>query len=219
MPWPSLKASALWLVALISGFGASVLRPKGFDYPLVWDAGVLHQGGHTYTLYSNLGKGFAGLLLLLWWWPQWRKQSSQQTAVGASLGLTLISIGAIFGAAVFVYEMPIVPKFPAGIVWFFVVNLLFTVMPEEAFFRLLMQRQIARGLVRPWLGHALSISLVGVFFAVVHVPVQHAAFGLFLLAGLLYCLVFAVTQRYWMAVLCHFGVNVLHICLLPYPLA
>ncbi len=218
-PWPSFNGSVLWLGALVCAYLAAVYRPKGFSYPVLWQPGILHAGGAPFQLYGNVGKCLTGLLLLVWLLPAYRALRPAALGWPSALLGVMAAVGVLWGFAWAVMGVPHIPKWPEGVLIFFAVNLFMTVIPEEAFFRLLLHWQIARTVRRVWLGQTLAIVSVSAVFALVHAPITHAYFALFLVAGLLYSLIFALTGRYSMAVVCHFVVNAVHILLLPYPLS
>lgn len=202
-------AIGLLFFCLVAGFAVALYRPAGFDYPIVYYFSSL-----DFTLYLNLGKALAGFAVFIWLWrahPEPKSLAMSCTwAAGAIVAVTV--------AAHWIFGVEWAIKWPEGMVWFALVNAGATVLAEEAFFRLLLQDRLASILpraCRPRLTAALGAALV---FALAHAPRTHPSFLLFLWAGGLYAWVYATTGRFSMALLTHWGVNMLHFTLLRYPL-
>ncbi|MCP8899564.1 CPBP family intramembrane glutamic endopeptidase [Gilvimarinus xylanilyticus] len=202
-------AIGLWLFCLVAGFTVALYRPMEFDYPVIHFFSSL-----DFTLYLNVGKALAGLAVFIW---LWRAHPSPKN-MALSCALASGAIVAVLGVAHWVFGVGWAIKWPDGIIWFALINAGATVLAEEAFFRLLLQNKLASLLplhYRPRLIAALVATLV---FALAHAPPTHPSFLLFLWAGGLYAWVYAATGRFSMALLTHFGVNILHFTLLRYPL-
>ncbi|MDO3387568.1 CPBP family intramembrane metalloprotease [Gilvimarinus sp. SDUM040013] len=205
----TLAHSGLWFACLILGFFIALYRPSDFNYPLAF-----HFTQLDFQLYANLGKGLAGALVLVWLWPR----SDKAKNIWLSLALALVASSLVIASAK-AMGIPWAFKTPSGIVWFLVINVALTVLAEEAFFRLLLQENLAKLLGGTKVA-ILSAALVSVaIFALAHVPPTHKFFALYLIAGGLYCAVYTYTRRLSMAVATHAAVNILHFTLLPYPLS
>lgn len=99
-----------------------------------------------------------------------------------------------------------------------------TVIPEEVFFRGLLQLPLMRLLARTpslsWVG----LVLMGIVFAAVHLvgaPLEQGDkfFAIMCVAGVIYAWSFARSRSLEVVVLTHLTVNSLHFMLLSYPLA
>lgn len=203
------------------GFLIAIYRPSGFDYPLVWSPGPLYEGGTPYSLYANLSKAIGGCLVIIWLWfgmrpaeqnlssvrPQW-----EQWALVVAGACSIVFIAYAF------FGVGLEPKWPDGILYFVGVNLLVTVLSEEAFFRLLLQRQIERFFSSRTIGISIAVAVSSVLFALAHSGATGAVFFLFLFAGFVYAAVYARTRSLTASIATHFGVNFVHIMLLEYPL-
>jgi uncharacterized protein len=209
------------LITVLLGFFMALYRPGGFDYPLLWQPGVLHEGGQPFALYVNLAKALGGYLVIIWLLPGlFRRESAPGGVMGGpqSLALVLVGIGGVFLSAYAIFGLSWQPKVPGGIAYFVLVNLLVTVVSEEAFFRLLLQRQIQRFFVNKTVGITVAVLLSATIFALAHTAAVGPMFYLFLLAGLVYALVYVYTGRLTASIATHFGVNMAHILFLEYPL-
>lgn len=215
-----LLAIVLVLTFLLGVFIA-IFRPAGFDYPLVWDAGVLYEGGSHFSLYVNLSKAIGGFLVLIWLWEGVRSRASTrpgEMSITSQIALVATGVTAITIVAYTFFGLSWEPKLPDGILYFVAVNLLVTILSEEAFFRLLLQRQIERFFINKKLGVCVAIAVASVLFALVHSAATGVIFFLFLFAGLIYAAVYAWTRNLLASISAHFGVNIIHFTLLEYPL-
>lgn len=109
------------------------------------------------------------------------------------------------------------PKFSGAIAVAALINLLVVCIAEEGFFRWVLQRGLGQLLGRrKWLA-TLGVALL---FTTLHTgwagsPVLLALVGL---AGLGYALVWQLRESFWACVMTHWGVNLLHMTLLHYPM-
>lgn len=213
--------AAILVPTVLIGFFVAIFRPKGFSYPLIWNPGALYEGGEPFSLYVNLSKAIGGYLVVIWLGMGLRHHRS--TLVGersllSQLVVALVGVGAILFTAFAFYGVGWKPKVPDGILYFVVVNLLVTVLSEEAFFRLMLQSQIERFFKNKRLGICVGIVIASLLFALAHAGATGLVFFLFLFAGFIYAAVYAWTRSLLASMATHFGVNIAHILLLEYPL-
>ena len=204
-----------WLLAVLCGFFSAVYRPADFNYPLVWATQSLYDGGVPFSQYFNIAKGLCGygvLILLYKTYEYNAKLSLLKGSAIACLGACLIVILAFFGAG-----LPIIIKWSDHFLLFALVNLCLTVVAEEAFFRLLIQRHLVKMRIfksRVFRWGPLLIT-AGVFSLAHGI---HDYTWLFFAAGCIYAGVYKWTGRFELAVVVHFLVNIIHFLFLPYPL-
>lgn len=213
--------AAILVPTVLIGFFVAIFRPKGFSYPLIWNPGALYEGGEPFSLYVNLSKAIGGYLVIIWLRLGLRHHRS--TLVGersllSQMVVALVGAGAILFTAFAFYGVGWKPKVPDGILYFVVVNLLVTVLSEEAFFRLMLQSQIERFFKNKRLGICVGIVIASLLFALAHAGATGLVFFLFLFAGFIYAAVYAWTRSLLASMATHFGVNIAHILLLEYPL-
>lgn len=219
-----------WILAMVLtatamlGLFIAVYRPEGFFYPLVWQTDSLYVGGKPFALTVNISKALCGYLILAWLLKDLLNgllKGAHRLPATASMqrffAVVTVAIAAILGVANVLFDIKFEPKFPHGLGYFSVVNLLLTVVAEEAFFRLLLQRHISRLFVNVQRGQIVSVVVVSLLFAVVHGGMLSPVTILFLWAGFTYALVYAKTNSFIASVLVHFGVNILHFTLFEYP--
>lgn len=208
-----------WLATFLLGVFVATHRPAEFLYPLVAREPFLHLDGEPFELRVNLSKALAGwaLVALLVRQPAqgqspWIRRPLYQWALVSCVVATIILFAHInLGLAW-------VPKLPKVTFTFILVNIAVTSVAEEAFFRLLLQRHLASLFQHRILQLCIPVAVASLLFALTHRLALDALFVVYLVAGLGYALVYALTQRFVAAVAVHAGVNIAHFLLLPYPL-
>lgn len=217
------KAPLAWLrlvCGLLAGglaLALSMHKVPGFHNPMLVDRVVLSAGAAPFSQYANFDKGAVGLILLA---LLCRRMSSSRELgevlrrTAPVLALTLTgTLGFALAAGVVGVDIKLT-QYTAS---FIVVNLLFTVVAEEAFFRSLIQAPLAGALARfrwgPWLAMAVSALLFGA---------AHLGGGLLYgilatIAGLGYAWAYQRTQRIEAAILVHIALNAVHFIAFTYP--
>lgn len=208
----------LWFTAVITGLFIAIYRPSGFNYPTMLHDILLYEDGTPFTLRLNTCKAIGGYLVIIWLLDCTRRQTQQQSWM-PSLVVAGTGILVVVALANIVFDVSWRPKFPRETFHFIAVNLLVTVVAEEAFFRLLIQVQLSNFFAhKPW-GKWLALIVTSLLFALSHSTQLGSAFILFFIAGTIYSFVYMYTKRLEIAIAVHFGVNITHFLLLDYPLS
>jgi membrane protease YdiL (CAAX protease family) len=218
-----LALAAVLLPTILAGLCLAIYRPSGFEYPLIWNPGPLYEGGSPFALYVNLSKAVGGYLMIIWLMPELPSQvkallHAPPARIAMNAMTVVLAISLVLVAAAALFDVGWQTKLPDGILYFVTVNLLVTVVSEEAFFRLLIQRQVMRFFQSKRLGISVGLGFATVLFAIAHSGAKGPLFILFLLAGFVYAAVYARTKSLLASIAAHFGVNFAHILLLEYPL-
>ena len=208
-PWVMIPL-AVYLFAM----GLGVL--PGFARVTLIEPMLIGNGAMPYGLRIGLAKPIAGLLVLGWlasrcpsWsavgrlalrWQQWLPPA-----------VIVLLVAWLLGLAVDVKYLWWTPLF-------ILFNTLFTVLPEEAFFRTFFQQPLEQRFGKAW----WILLVVGLLFALAHVIPVNAElwrpFTVIALAGVVYAWAYRQSGRVESAVLAHMAVNSLHFVLLVYPL-
>ena len=208
-PWVMIPL-AVYLFAL----GLGVL--PGFAHITLIEPILIGNGATPYGLRIGLAKPIAGLLVLGWLAPRCPSWS----AVGRLVlrwqqwlppTIIVLLVAWLSGLAVDVKYLWWTPLF-------ILFNTLFTVLPEEAFFRTFFQQPLEQRFAKAW----WILLVVGLLFALAHVvPVSvelWRPFTVIAAAGVAYAWAYRQSGRVESAVLAHMAVNSLHFVLLVYPL-
>lgn len=211
-----LLQTIVWIITFVVGFMAATYRPESFSNPLIWSTEQLNSGGEEFNLYANLAKGLCGYLIVIWLLDKINR--TRQLKIAPSIALALLSTLLLLAIGVVFFGLETQFKLPKETVYFIAVNLGITVLAEEAYFRLLLQAQVERIFKSIKVGRIVAVAIAAPVFAFAHTGQLNQAFLLFLIAGLIYAMVFTLTRRFSAAVLCHFAVNILHFIFFEYPL-
>lgn len=210
----------VWAVAL-----AAHILP-GFNNLLVLENVLAGANSLPFTLYLNIDKSliFFGLLLLM---PQMLKQPSYKSVskLGSlsnpsyltdkkalilmmSLAITIFLVATLCSL--------IEPELSLPSWWwvFFINNLFFTCVVEEAFFRGYLQTQLLKKLPT-----YLAILLSSILFGIAHFSGGLAYVFIATIAGVLYGFTYYYTGRLSLAIALHLTINMLHLVFFTYPIA
>ena len=209
---------SLWIAVILSLLLAFHAIP-GFLNPKLLNKIQFTPDALPYTLYANFDKASVGLLLVALAGQHaqtandWRRLLSQSWPILAATIVAVSVIGLVLG------YVRIEPKFPGSTALWFVVNLLFVSVAEEAFFRGFLQKRMAGLLTAKNVDAAQGIALVtcAILFGLVHFGGGIMYIVLATLASLGYGYVYLRTQRVEAAIVTHFAVNFVHFLGLTYP--
>jgi membrane protease YdiL (CAAX protease family) len=189
----------------------------GFDNPVWLRRVVFSPGAAPFTQYANLDKGAAGLILVALLCNRVRSWREFGAMLGKSWLVMAVTLLAVFGLGVRLGLVRLDVKFSALTWQFLAINLFFTVVAEEAFFRGLLQERLARALAGSSWGAWIAVALSAVLFGLVHLgggPLLALMAGV---AGIGYALVYQLTRRIEAAILLHILVNGVHVIMFTYP--
>jgi membrane protease YdiL (CAAX protease family) len=217
------SAAHAWL-RLLCGLLAGVLalalamhKLPGFHNPLLIDRVLLSEGAAPYTQYANFDKGAVGLILLAVLCRRvasWAELGQVLRRTAPVLAVTLlVTLGFAVAAGVIGIDL----KLPQQTLMFLALNLLVTVVAEEAFFRGLLQARLAMALARfPW-GSWLAVAVSALLFGAAHLGGGLRYGILATIAGLGYGWAYQRTQRIEAAILVHIALNAVHFIGFTYP--
>jgi membrane protease YdiL (CAAX protease family) len=212
--WQALAGLALFIYALAMGLA---LLP-GFNRIVLVQPQVLSEGAAPYGISVGFPKVVTGIIILGLINPllvrSWRE-------LGRVLAraLPVFAITAIVGMAVVIgmgYSS-FAPKWTVLFLLFAPVNLFFTCLSEEAFFRGFVQHELSRIGSRPALAAAIALAAGAILFGLAHFGGGTNYMIAAAIAGLGYGWAFMRTQRIEAAMAVHFGVNATHFLFFTYP--
>lgn len=204
-PW---AAGALALILALHAW-------PGFHPLSIVDNAVLGAETAPFALRANFDKAAAGLLLLVFF--SQRVNSMAEIRRNGRLLLKFSVFGAFstIGLACLAGFVRPDPKWPAFAPHFLAINLLFTCIAEECFFRGLIQEKLHQ-LYRER-GKILPVTISATLFGAAHLAGGVLYAGLAAIAGLAYACTYARFRRIEAAILVHFVVNSIHFIGFSYP--
>jgi membrane protease YdiL (CAAX protease family) len=179
----------------------------------------LSPGAYPYSLWLNFDKPFIGLFVLAFTLPLITSKTELLRVLKISIPLTIIGILIMMGISMYFNFVIWDPKLSIiTFVWFFD-NLIFVSIPEEAFFRGFIQRELYRWFEKNPLASFGSISVTSLFFSLLHLAwVANLPFlCLVFIASMIYGTIYQVTKSIEASILCHFGLNAIHFLFFTYP--
>jgi membrane protease YdiL (CAAX protease family) len=221
--WGSTSAPRGWLrlaygtLTVVLSLALAMHKLPGFNNPMLLDHVVLSAGALPFTLYANFDKGAVGLILLTLLCRRVTSWSELGAVLRRTLPILALTVAATLGFALAAGVVGIDVKLPRPTLTFVAVNLLFTVIAEEAFFRGLLQACLADALSRFRWGPWLAVAVSALLFGAVHLGGGLRYGILAAIAGLGYAWAYHRTQRIEAAILVHITLNVVHFICFTYP--
>ncbi|MYN40814.1 CPBP family intramembrane metalloprotease [Duganella sp. FT109W] len=211
-----LRAAALTVTILLA-LALAMHKLPGFNNPLLIDHVQLSANAVPFTQYANFDKGAVGLILLAWLCQRVSSWSELGTVLRRTLPVLVLTVVATLGFALAAGVVGVDLKLPQQTLSFIAVNLLFTVVAEEAFFRGLLQARLATALQRFRWGPWLAVAVSALLFGAAHLG-GGLRYGILAgIAGIGYAWAYQRTQRIEAALLVHIALNAVHFIGFTYP--
>ncbi|MHB8623870.1 MAG: CPBP family intramembrane glutamic endopeptidase [Sulfuricaulis sp.] len=213
-PAHALVSIALTTVALALGMHAF----PGFHDPVILSQVRFSPDAVPYSQRLNFDKAIVGLFLLgfssrpqLRSAREWGALLRTAAPYGAGTIAGVVAVACLLGYVR--WEL----KWTALFLPWAAINLFFTVAAEEAFFRGLVQHELAKWFVSIRHGQFIALGAGAVTFGLAHFGGGATYVYLATLAGLGYGLVYLKTGRIEGAILTHFLLNAVHFLFFTYP--
>jgi uncharacterized protein len=213
----------LTTVAAVMCLSLALHAVPGFANPLLLDQVLVRPEAAPFSLHANFDKGFAGLMLVAFFSARWHSladaRQGLQTAGIAALVTSSVVLGLACAMGRIQWEgtWPEPPQAPHAAWWFLAVNLCFTCVTEEAFFRGLIQERLHRCLPATPAAQALCVVVSALLFGLAHIGGGWAHVALASLAGLGCAWAYQRTRTVEAPILAHFTLNALHFTGFTYP--
>jgi membrane protease YdiL (CAAX protease family) len=203
------------MLALSAGF--LVHAVPGFANPRVLDSVTVSADAAPYIKYLNFDKGVAGLVLLGLFAPERTRQRAPAGTLPAAAWRFAIVAGVVMTLTVAAGYARWDPKLPAWWPLWLASMVFLTALPEEAFFR-----HVVQGGLHAWLGESsrarwAATLVAATLFGLAHLGGGWIYAGLATFAGVGYGLVYALTRSIGAAIVAHSTLNLLHLLFFSYP--
>lgn len=213
---PRLRIGGYVLLAVTSLALAMHALP-GFHNPRLIDPQLLSLDSSVFQLYANFDKAWVGIVLVALLLHRSASAVAWRSAALTTAVIGTLTVVATLAIASSINVVRLDPKLPDFTLLALVTNLFFTVIPEEAFFRLLIQTPLSQRFATVRYGTVYTVAITATLFALAHFAGGLQYMLLAGIAGVGYALVYAKTQRLSAAVATHFGFNVVHFLYFSYP--
>jgi membrane protease YdiL (CAAX protease family) len=220
---PELRFSALQRVLAGLGFLVfalvmGLLLLPGFNRTVLVEALVLSPGAAPYGIGLGFPKVVAGIFVLgiinHACVGSWRELGVVLKRTAPVFAITLI---AVMACALLLGYVRADPKWTTLFLVWAPVNLFFTCLAEEAFFRGFVQHEIAQSIQRKHLAAIVAIGVSALLFGLSHFAGGWKYVLAGTIAGVGYGWAYHRTQRIEAAMAVHFGVNAVHFLFFTYP--
>jgi uncharacterized protein len=210
----ALAALAFFLFALAMG----LLLLPGFNRTVLTEALVLSPGAVPYGIGLGFPKVAAGIFVLgiinHAYVGSWRELGLVLKRTAPIFAITLL---AVMACALLLEYVRVDPKWTVLFLVWAPVNLFFTCLSEEAFFRGFVQHELAQSINRKQLAAVVSIGVSALLFGLSHFAGGWKYVLAGTVAGVGYGWAYHRTQRIEAAMAVHFGVNAVHFLFFTYP--
>lgn len=222
--WASRRAAsiavrrALTVLAALVALALALHLAPGFQNPKLLASVQVSPDSAPLTQYLNFDKAAAGLILLAVYVPHTSTIAGLKRILGTTVIVAAATTILVVGLAWAVGYVKADIKFPPYAFAFLATNLFFTCIPEEAFFRGLLQEKLASK-VQAWPSYLrwTPVLVSTLLFGLAHAAGDKTFIALATLAGLGYSIAYALTRRIESAVLTHFAVNMVQFIGFSYP--
>lgn len=207
------------VVTAVLAVALAMHKLPGFNNPIVIKAVTLSDGAAPFTQYANFDKGAVGLILLalLCRDSQSRRWGEFGLVLKRTLPVLLATLVAVLGLAMAIGAVRPDVKLSSLTLQFIAVNLFFTVVAEEVFFRGFLQHRLADALSRWKAGTWIAVAVSALLFGAVHLPGGLPYALLATVAGFGYAYSYHMTKRIEAPVLVHIALNAVHFIGFTYP--
>lgn len=213
---PATKVVLTTVTAILALLLAAHFLP-GFNNLRVLDNVKLSVDAKPYTLYANFDKAAVGLVLLAFFCRRSATWAEFNASLKKALPLMALTVGVVLGTALVLGIVKPDFKIPDSILSFIVINLFFTCIAEEAFFRGLLQEKLSVKLASKQYGEKVAIACSALLFGLVHFGGGLAFMALATIAGLGYACIYSATKRIEAPIVAHFLFNLVHFVGFTYP--
>jgi len=204
------------LAIILSVMLAAHLIP-GFNNWKVIDSVSLTETSLPYSMYLNMDKTLVGLAILSFGIPLVKSLKEWSSVLRSTLPVFLVGLIALASVSQILGYTHWDFKFPDLFFVWALINLIFTCVSEEAFFRGFLQKNLFKILQKYKYGNILSLIIVSILFGLAHFAGGFNYVILSTIAGTVYGYAYQKTERIEAGILCHFGVNTFHFIFLTYP--
>jgi membrane protease YdiL (CAAX protease family) len=213
-----LQRLATGVLFFVFAVALGLLLLPGFPRTVIAENVILSPGAMPYTLGLGFAKVVTGIFIVAFMHPGRVRSGHELREVLARVAPVFLATAAV--VMVLTLALGYVkfdPKWTPLFVTWAVVNLFFTCLSEEAFFRGFVQRELAQLGRNRELSAALAIAITALFFGAVHAGGGWKYALAAAVAGVGYGIAYHRTQRLEGSMAVHFGLNATHFLLFTYP--
>ncbi len=177
---------------------------------------TISTGSAPVSLWLNFDKPWIGIFILGWSLPLISSQVQLSRMLKLAIPMSLAGILILLLLSFHLGALQWDPKIPIFIFVWILNNLIFVVIPEEAFFRGFLQREVNMWFGETALSGCASVIVSSLFFTLAHLRwvADLPLLAITLVAGIIYGTIYQTTKSIEASILCHFGVDLTRLLLL-----
>ncbi|MCB1116424.1 MAG: CPBP family intramembrane metalloprotease [Chlamydiia bacterium] len=189
----------------------------GFHNWLIAKNQAISKNAYPYTLYLNFDKPFIGFFPLAISIPLLSRMHIRSVLL-KTIALSALGVVILMVLALYLHLVDIDLKLPAITPVWLIANLFFVSIPEEAFFRGFLQREISEFLNSKW-GGPFSVIVTSLLFALIHfIFIKDLSYlSLTFIASIIYGTIYQMTRSIESSIFCHYLFNAIHFFCFTYP--
>ncbi len=205
------------MIGSMISFGLMAHMIVGFHNPLLlkdWHSSTDALG---MNIYINYDKPFIGLFVLALYTPLIENRKKGISILWQSVLWMIFSAAILLGTSYFFECIRFEPKLPSITLMWLLLQIFFVVIPEEAFFRGFLQREITQDLDNRLSG-MFAIFIVAILSTLIHIFViqSFSYLALVFIANILYGSVYHLTKSIESSMIVHFLTNAIHFFFFTY---
>lgn len=197
---------------LLLGCIALLFHVSGFNNFKILDKVQVGMLSGPFSMYYNFDKALIPFFVLICLPDLFTTQKHPSISQLSWIGL-MCTVPALLLLAVAIGGLKIEFHFPQWIGQFFIANVFFVCLAEEALFRGYLQRRLSQ-----WLGAYPALLCSALVFGAYHFAGGSSLIIFATLAGIIYGLAWLWSGRLWVAVSFHFAFNLIHLLFFTYPI-
>ena len=207
------------VLAMALSFGLLLHLWPGFHNWLMLKDVKISPHAYPYTLYLNFDKPFIGFFVLSFTLPLLENHFQVRVIALKTLIVTCLGIMVMLLLSLELHVIQYDIKCPSIAPVWLVSHLFLTVIPEEAFFRGFIQRELTQAFHHRF-ARVFSVMITSLIFTAMHLlSVQSIPYLLLVfIASLIYGSIYQVTQSIESSIFCHYLLNVVHFFFFTYPI-
>ena len=207
------------ITAILITIGSYTHLLKGVNNILVFTDYRLSRDAAIMNIYANYDKGVIGLLILGIFSEVIDTKKELLRVFFITLPYLIFSAFTIIYLSTFIGIIKYDPKFPLTTGIWIAIQIFFVVIPEEAFYRGFLQKEIFENLKNKRFKGIIAVLSTSLIFTLVHLFFTLSAPTLIIVfvASILYGGIYQITKRVESSMLLHLSVNMIHYFFFTYP--
>ena len=189
----------------------------GFHNLKITEQLYVSSNGLPLNLYMNIDKAFMGIFIIGFTHPRINQWQQFVDMIKQAWPLWVITLLISLSTALALGFVRFDPKLPAEFPIWFLTNLFFTCLAEEAFFRGFIQKNLNLSLCRLKSSSLISIPISGILFGLAHNAGGWKYILLATVSGIGYGATYHKTQRIEASIIAHSLLNTCHFLFFTYP--